>query len=63
MRNWHRVKDGLMSDDGIHKITNEGQKGGNWYVLWTLYEWQGPGGKHSAHARLVRMGTLDECKG
>jgi len=60
--NWHRIKDGMMSDDGLYKITNSGPKGGNRYCLWTLYEWDSPDGKFSDFVRLVRMGTLDECK-
>jgi len=60
--NWHRIKDGLMSDDGLYKITNEGPKGGKRYCLWSLYEWQGPDGAYSAHVRLERIGSLEECK-
>jgi hypothetical protein len=53
----------LLSEDGKFKITNEGKPGGSWYCLWAEMEWQGPGGKYEAFTRLVRMGTLEECKG
>jgi len=62
MPNWHRIKDGLMSDCGMFKITNSGPIDGNRYCLWTLHEWSGPDGKYSDFVRLVDMGTLEECK-
>lgn len=52
----------LISEDGKYKITNEGPKGGNRYCLWAEMEWMGPNGRNTAFARLVRMGTIEECK-
>jgi hypothetical protein len=65
--NWHERTDNrgkyLISEDGQQKITNEGARGGDWYCLWALYEWQGQGGTYAAYVRLTRIGTLAECQG
>jgi len=64
---WHERTDShgkyLISEDGKFKITNEGPKGGRRYCLWGEHVWMGPEGRYSAHVRLVRIGTLEECKG
>lgn len=52
----------LISEDGKHKITNEGKKGGNRYCRWGLHRWHGPGGTHEGFVRLLAMGTLEDCK-
>lgn len=63
---WHERTDAhgkhLISEDGKLKITNEGPKGGRRYCLWSEIEWSGPEGTYSGFVRLVRMGSLEECK-
>lgn len=52
----------FVSACGNYAIKNAGEKGGVLYGVFALAEFIGDGKKHQEHIRLVKSGTLSECK-
>jgi predicted secreted protein len=53
---WTQETKKLFSEDRKYLITNEGQKGGDGYCLWTTKE------HHHGYCLMLGMGTFNEMK-
>lgn len=52
----------FVSACGRFKIKNSGPRDGNRYCVWGLLRWSSQGKPYSEFCRLLKMGTLKECK-
>lgn len=52
----------FISSCGRFKIKNSGPRDGDRYCVWGLFSWSCQGDPYQEYCRLLKTGTLDECK-